>query len=98
MSGNSWEVDSYRQGKWKVSVRKNLENDRLDEGDYPEGQFYTQRIPGNDDRYNVFRDNLLIAEVRGREVETRTIIPMRELSQEDESKFYNFLDYLATKE
>ncbi|MEW9668251.1 hypothetical protein [Ammoniphilus sp. 3BR4] len=37
MSGNSWEVESYQQGKWRISVRSNPENDRLDEGDFPEG-------------------------------------------------------------
>jgi hypothetical protein len=33
---NSWEVDSYQEGKWRISVRHNLENDRMDEGDFPE--------------------------------------------------------------
>lgn len=39
MNDKSWRVDSYQEGKYKVSVRKNLENDRIDEGDYPEGRF-----------------------------------------------------------
>ncbi len=39
---NSWEVDSYREGKWKVSVRRNLENDRIDEGDSPRLPFQSK--------------------------------------------------------
>jgi hypothetical protein len=36
MNDKSWRVDSFQEGKYKISVRKNLENDRVDEGDYPE--------------------------------------------------------------
>lgn len=36
MSDQSWRVKSYKEGKYTVSVRKNLENDRVDEGDFPE--------------------------------------------------------------
>lgn len=36
MSDKSWRVNTYQEGKYKISVRKNLENDRVDEGDYPE--------------------------------------------------------------
>jgi hypothetical protein len=36
----SWEVDSYKEGKWTVSVRRNTEIDRLDEGVYPENRFH----------------------------------------------------------
>lgn len=39
MYDKSWRVDSFQKGKYKVSVRKNLENDRVDEGDYPESGF-----------------------------------------------------------
>lgn len=39
MSDKSWRVDSYQEGKYKVSVRQNLENDRVDEGDYPKNEF-----------------------------------------------------------
>jgi len=33
----SWRTDSYQEGKYTVSVRANLENDRVDEGDCPNG-------------------------------------------------------------
>lgn len=94
MSGNSWEVKSYQQGRWQVSVRRNPENDRLDEGDYPEGQFYAQKIPDTtgEIKYNVFKDNMLVAEVRGKDIENRTIVPMRELDEEDEAELHRFLD------
>lgn len=36
MSDKSWRVNSYKEGKFTVSVRRNLENDRVDEGDFPE--------------------------------------------------------------
>lgn len=36
MSDNSWRIKTYKEGKYTVSVRKNLENDRVDEGDFPE--------------------------------------------------------------
>lgn len=36
MTDKSRRVKSYKEGNYKISVRKNLENDRVDEGDYPE--------------------------------------------------------------
>lgn len=36
MSDKSWRVKTYQEGSYKITVRKNLENDRVDEGDYPE--------------------------------------------------------------
>jgi hypothetical protein len=56
LTDDSWKVDEYKVGEYKVgertvSVRRNMENDRLDEGDIPED---------------------------------RMIIPMRELSEEEE--------------
>ncbi|WP_442600120.1 hypothetical protein [Neobacillus sp. D3-1R] len=36
MTDKSWRVKSYKEGKYTVSIRKNLENDRVDEGDFPE--------------------------------------------------------------
>lgn len=36
MSDQSWRVKTYQEGKYTVSVRKNLENDRVDEGDVPD--------------------------------------------------------------
>lgn len=36
VSDKSWKVETYQEGKYTISVRKNLENDRVDEGDYPE--------------------------------------------------------------
>ncbi|WP_180994177.1 hypothetical protein [Bacillus sp. Marseille-P3661] len=36
MTDQSWRVNSYQEGAYKVSVRKNLENDRVDEGDHDE--------------------------------------------------------------
>lgn len=38
MSDKSWRVDSYQEGAYKISVRKNLENDRVDEGDLPDNE------------------------------------------------------------
>ncbi|MCH6264514.1 MULTISPECIES: hypothetical protein [Neobacillus] len=38
MSDKSWRVDSYQEGEYKISVRKNLENDRVDEGDLPDNE------------------------------------------------------------
>lgn len=35
LNDKSCRIDSYQEGKYHVSVRKNLENDRVDEGDYP---------------------------------------------------------------
>lgn len=35
MNEKSWRIDSYQEGKYTVSVRANLENDRVDEGDCP---------------------------------------------------------------
>lgn len=35
MSDKSWNVKTYKEGKYTVSIRRNLENDRVDEGDYP---------------------------------------------------------------
>jgi hypothetical protein len=94
MSGNSWEVDSYKKGKWRISVRQNPENDRVDEGDFPDGHFSAQKVPNtnNEMRFNVFMDNFLVAEVQGIDEETRTIIPMKELSEKEEEELYRFLD------
>ncbi|MGD8191684.1 hypothetical protein ACQCN2_17015 [Brevibacillus ginsengisoli] len=95
MSGNSVEVNSYQEGEWQVSVRSNPENDRMDEGDNPEGHFNAQRVPvesGDSATFNVYKDNILVAEVRGTDANTRTIIPMRELSPEEEDLFHRFLD------
>lgn len=39
MSDKSWRVNSYKEGKYTVSVRRNLENDRIDEGDFPEKEY-----------------------------------------------------------
>lgn len=38
MSDKSWRVDTYQEGPYKISVRKNLENDRVDEGDIPDNE------------------------------------------------------------
>lgn len=35
MTDKSWRINFYQEGKYTVSVRQNLENDRVDEGDYP---------------------------------------------------------------
>ncbi|WP_180230116.1 hypothetical protein [Bacillus sp. AFS073361] len=45
MSDKSWRVDTYQEGKYKISVRKNLENDRVDEGDFPEKGLKEQTNP-----------------------------------------------------
>ncbi|WP_199613940.1 hypothetical protein [Paenibacillus alkalitolerans] len=34
--GESWEVASYKEGNRTISVRHNMENDRVDEGDFPD--------------------------------------------------------------
>lgn len=36
MSDNPWRDKSYKEGKYTVSVRGNLENDRVDVGDFSE--------------------------------------------------------------
>jgi hypothetical protein len=36
MSDKSWKGKTYKEGKYTVSIRRNLENDRVDEGYYPE--------------------------------------------------------------
>lgn len=38
MNDKSWRIKSYQEGKYTVSVRANLENDRVDEGDWPDDQ------------------------------------------------------------
>lgn len=32
----------YAHSKWKISVRHNMENDRVDEGDIPEEEFHKE--------------------------------------------------------
>lgn len=83
---NSWEVDSYQEGKWRISVRHNLENDRLDEGDFPEASSQDQQ------KYHVLMDNRLVAEVKGTHPLTRKIIPTATLSSYDEDQLHQFLD------
>jgi hypothetical protein len=92
---NSWEVDSYEEGQWKISVRHNMENDRVDEGDHPEPSFRSERVIGligDLPTYNIYMNNQLVAEIRGDEPEHRQIIPMRGLSKEETEQFYQYLD------
>lgn len=84
---NSWEVDSYQEGKWRISVRHNLENDRMDEGDLPEDQ----------QNYRVFMGDRLVAEVNGSDPFTRKIIPIGVLTSNEEEQLHQFLGRLPAK-
>ncbi|RKD21018.1 hypothetical protein BEP19_15155 [Ammoniphilus oxalaticus] len=48
--------------------------------------------PGDLEKMQVFQGDALIAEIRGTDVETRTITPVRELDPSDEDSFYRFID------
>lgn len=74
----SWEVESYNVGNWTVSVRHNLENDRMEEGDFPEAS------------YKIFKDGILVALV-DRFPTGQRIIPTRELSDRDEDELYAWI-------
>lgn len=92
---NSWEVDSYQEGKWRISVRHNLENDRLDEGDFPEGTLLNKEAlttPRDDKHYHVFMNDRLVAELKGTHPLTRKIKPLVTLSSNDEAQLHQFLD------
>lgn len=47
--GKSWEVDSYREGNRVISVRHNMEDDRIDEGDKQEERFQEKAGDGKED-------------------------------------------------
>ncbi|GED34786.1 hypothetical protein P9G84_30875 [Brevibacillus centrosporus] len=92
---SSWEVDSYQEGRWRISVRHNLENDRLDEGDFPDESFLnkeTSTSSMNEQHYHVFMDGSLVAKLEGTHPLTRRIIPTVALSSFDEDQLHQFLD------
>ncbi|MGG0937096.1 hypothetical protein ABHN11_13410 [Brevibacillus centrosporus] len=86
---NSWEVETYHEGKWRISVRHNLENDRLDEGDYPEP---SSAFSGYGKTYQVFMDNRQVAEWKGEKPLSRKVMPSVSLSSFDEEQLHQFLD------
>lgn len=93
---NSWEADSYSEGKWTVSVRKNMENDRIDEGAHPDPLFRIKSAINaieNTNEFYVYMDNLLVAEIRGISKQNRIIIPMRELNEQQTEEFHQFIDH-----
>jgi hypothetical protein len=96
MNGNtSWEVNSYQEGKWRVSVRHNPENDRIDEGDSPDPSFHAEKVDNSSDNssvFDIYMNDFLVAEVRGNNPENRIIIPMRQLCEEEQEELYRFLD------
>lgn len=46
---------------------------------------------GAEPAYNIFKDNELVAEVRGIEVSSQTVIPMRELNDYEEDKLQEYI-------
>ncbi|MCH6264513.1 hypothetical protein [Neobacillus citreus] len=45
----------------------------------------------NEPAFNVFLDEKLVAEIRGRDSQHQTVIPMRELSDYEEDKLHEFI-------
>ncbi len=58
--------------------------------------FRFEKIEPSDERpaYNIYKGNALIAEVRGSHSTSQTIIPMRELDDEEEDQLNEFVSKL----
>lgn len=58
--------------------------------------FRHEAIKSSDDRpaYNVFKNDQLIAEVRGTNPSSQTVIPMRTLNDYEESKLHEYIGNL----
>jgi hypothetical protein len=60
--------------------------------------FRLERTESSDSRpaFHVFKEDQLIAEVRGTDPVTQTVIPMRELSDYEESKLFEYIGNIET--
>lgn len=63
--------------------------------------FYKKSIKSsrhNEPAFNIFLNELLVAEIRGKGVQHLTVIPMRELSDYEEDKLHEYIASLYSKD
>lgn len=89
-------MTNFSQENWQFKVRNNEENDRIDEGDFPgKGKFHMEVSAPLDQQfsvYDVYEGDNLVAKVRGQNADNRMVIPLRELSDDEEDELYQYLD------
>lgn len=58
-------------------------------------EFHLQLSTPLDDEnsvYDVYQGDILVAKVKGKSLDNKTVIPLKELSDEEEDELYQYLD------